>query len=126
MQDDDESVVSDVSVREPVKCSPMLVPFKYLTEKEKSLSRKSAEETVKTMLRLGYDIVLTPGARLVNPGTVLQCYTPATTLPSWLQLLVLTWMCRAALCNACSCTHSQDLRVAVCAAATAQRAAALL
>lgn len=50
------------------KVSPMLVPYKFLTDSEKDLNRKSAAEMVRLMLYFGYEFVVQPGKTVVHAG----------------------------------------------------------
>jgi hypothetical protein len=50
------------------KTSNMLVPYEFLTEKEKAMSRNNAIELVKAMIFFGYKFELEPGRTAVDPS----------------------------------------------------------
>lgn len=52
------------------KTSPLLVPYSYLTEEEKEMSRASARELIKTMLVYKYVFQLEPGRTAVDPDSL--------------------------------------------------------
>lgn len=54
--------------KEAEKTSPMMVPYEFLTEKEKQMSRTSAVEMVKAMIYFNYKFELEPGRTAIDPS----------------------------------------------------------
>lgn len=52
------------------KTSPMLVPYEYLTEKERRLPRSSALQMVKAIAKLGYKVQLERGRKSIDPSSL--------------------------------------------------------